>query len=117
MGDDEKINKALLVEYLYTDEMDDKKMLEQPRCSYIVYAEAGTEVGEEIRTYLDADETETDFIKLDNVLKKHFDITDSECCFYILDLEDASIEAIKKEVLDGNDMVILDVLEVIKEEK
>ena len=115
LENDEKINKAILVEYLYSDEIDDPKMKDNPRCSYIVYAVEGTEVGDEIRRYLDSGENETDFVELDKVLSKAFGITDSDCCFYVLDLEDSTIEGIKKEVLDANDMEILDVLEVIEE--
>lgn len=111
------MNKAILIEYLYKDEMDDAQMIESPRTSYVVYSEPDTELGKEIDHYLESDEYETDFVLLDQVLTKAFGITDDECCFYINDGNGDDEESIKEELLTSNDMVVLNILETIEEEE
>ena len=107
-------NKAFLVEYVYTDEIDE----ESSRTSYIVVVDPETELGSEVQHYLDSDAVETDFVRLDNVLMDAFDITDNEVCFYIVDSDPAlfTTKGMAKEVLDANDMIVRRVLEEKEED-
>lgn len=99
-----------VIDYLFQDEINDKQMVDNPRCSHLVCYTKDSKLGKTLREAEDTD----NFDKLDEYMYEKVGIKDDDVAFYfgldsIEDSGTASLVKLVPEVQNCHDIVILDI--------
>lgn len=98
------------IDYLFQDELNDKQMVDNPRCSNLVCYTKDSKLGKTLREAEDTD----NFDKLDEYMYEQVGIRDEDVAFYFwLDsIEDngtAPLVRLVPELQNSHDIVVLDI--------
>lgn len=99
-----------VIDYLFQDELNDKQMVDNPRCSHLVCYTENSKLGKTLREAEDTD----NFDKLDEYMYEQVGIKDEDVAFYfrIDNIEDDGTSPLVRlvpELQNSSDFIILDI--------